>query len=163
MQLLESFSETSLMIWVIESNYGYPIVLSLHAVGMALVIGIMLMFNLRVLGLVPSIPLSSVTRFFKVAWIGLAINLISGTLLFCGNYSAFLHNTAFLSKLSLLIAGSIGTWFLAKEVRNSTVIIQPSPNELASKKAKIIAAALILIWLSAITAGRIVGYTSIPE
>lgn len=163
MQFLESFSETPLMIWVIESNYGYPIVLSMHAVGMALVIGIMLTFNLRVLGIATAIPLSSITRFFKVAWVGLCINVISGTLLFCGNYSAFLHNTAFLSKLSLLLAGSFGTWFLAKEVRSSISFDSQEAVEIVNNKAKIIAAALVLLWLSAIIAGRIVGYTSIPE
>lgn len=130
------------MIWVIEPNYGYPIILSMHAVGMALVIGIMLMFNLRVLGIARAIPLSSIARFFKVAWIGLCINVVSGTLLFCGNFSAFTHNTAFLTKLSLLLLGSVGTWFLAKEVRRSISLSSNEVIDIASNKAKIIAAVL---------------------
>jgi hypothetical protein len=162
LSLLESLSQTSLVLWVAESDYGYPFVLTMHAIGMALVVGIMLILNLRVLGLAKGISLTSLRAFFRVAWIGLAINLVSGSLLFCANYTAFLHNTAFITKISLLIVGGIGTGVLAKELKLRT-INNAAGVELPSQKARVIAAILVVVWLSAITAGRIVGYTSVPE
>ena len=161
MSILESLSQTSLVLWVAESDYGYPFVLTMHAIGMALVVGIVLALNLRVLGLAKGISLAALREFFRVAWIGLAINLVSGSLLFCANYTAFLHNTAFITKLSLLIVGGIGTGVLAKELKLHTTSAMGS--EMPSQKARLIAAISVIVWLGAITAGRIVGYTSVPE
>lgn len=156
MNFLESWSQTSLVRWVAESDYGYPFVLTLHAIGMAFVVGIVLMIDLRVVGFAARVQLSALRRFFLVMWIGFVINLVSGSLLFLANYTAFLHNTAFLIKISLLITGAGATVWLARE-------IDPSENAQISNRARLIGALSILIWLGAITAGRIVGYTSVPE
>jgi hypothetical protein len=156
LQFLETISQTSLVRWVAESDWGYPIVLTLHAIGMALVVGIVLVFDLRVLGVAARIPLVALRRFFLVAWIGFAVNLTSGTLLFFANYSAFIHNTAFITKISLLIAGAICTWLLVRQ-------IDFTKSDSVTAKAKLIAAISVILWLGAITAGRIVGYTSVPE
>jgi hypothetical protein len=127
----------------------------MHAIGMALVVGIVLVFDLCVLGVAARIPLTALKRFFLIAWLGFAVNLTSGTLLFCANYTAFIHNTAFITKISLLIAGAICTWVLSRELDGSGAA--------ATSKAKWIAAISVILWLGAITAGRIVGYTSVPE
>jgi hypothetical protein len=115
-----------------------------------------LMLDLRVLGLASKISFDSLRIYFRVAWVGLIVNAISGTLLFLANYTAFLHNTAFLAKISLLAIGGLATWSLVREISSS------SPDQ-PSRRARIIASACIAIWLGAIVAGRIVGYTSVPE
>jgi hypothetical protein len=120
---------------------------------MALVVGIMLIADLRVLGVAKVIPYSVLRQFFLFAWIGLLLNAGSGTLLFLANYGAFLTNTAFLTKISLLIAGAIVTFFLTRMLK---------VDEEAPGKARLLAAVCIGLWLGAITAGRIVGYTSVP-
>ena len=153
MQLLEFLSQSSLILWVAESNYGYPIVLTLHSIGMALVVGIMLVADLRVLGVASAIPFPMIKKFFTFAWIGLAINAGSGTLLFLANYSAFLSNTAFISKMVMLFAGAIATFFLTKSLDKVGSI---------NGQAKSLAFFCLMLWLGAITAGRIVGYTSVP-
>lgn len=121
---------------------------------MALVVGILLMFDLRVLGLGASISFGAIRSYFRVAWIGLVVNVCSGTLLFLANYTAFLHNAAFITKISLLIVAGFGTWLLSREVS------KPAD---ATRRARIIAYACIALWIGAIVAGRIVGYTSVPE
>ena len=154
MSVLETISQTALIRWVAESDWGYPIVLTGHAIGMALVVGILLMFDLRVLGVGTRMPFAAIRPYFRVAWLGFAVNLVSGTLLFFVNYNAFLHNTAFLSKLSLLLMAAIGTWLLVREaygVAGAT-----------SRRARVLAFACVLLWFGAITAGRIVGYTTLP-
>jgi len=153
LNFLESISQTALVRWAAESDWGYPIVLTTHALGMGLVVGIFLMFDLRVLGVGAQIPIASIRSFFRVAWFGVVINVLSGTLLFFINYTAFLHNTAFLTKISLLITAGIGTWLLAREVSAPDV----------TQRAKLIATLCVLLWFGAIVAGRIVGYTSVPE
>lgn len=162
MQFLETLSQTSLVLWVAQSDYGYPFVLTLHAIGMALVVGIVLVIDLRVIGVAKVVPLANLPRFFLIVWLGLAINLCSGSLLFFANYSAFIRNTAFISKIVLLLAAGIGTYLLARELRMSAA--RSGDGEvIPSNKARLIAAVCVLLWLGAITAGRIVGYTAVPE
>ena len=161
MNFLETISQTALVRWAAESDWGYPIVLTAHAIGMALVVGILLMFDLRVLGLGSCIPFAAIRAYFRVAWIGLAINICSGTLLFLINYTAFLHNIAFLTKISLLAVAGIGTWMLAREVSGASS--SGASNIEVTRRTQILAGVCVVLWLGAITAGRIVGYTSVPE
>jgi hypothetical protein len=156
LDFLETISQTALVRWAAESDWGYPIVLTTHAIGMGLVVGILLMFDLRVLGVAARIPFAAIRSYFRVAWFGLVINVCSGTLLFFINYTAFLHNTAFLTKISLLVIAGIGTWLLAREVS------APADGAI-TRRAKAIAVVCVVLWLGAIVAGRIVGYTSVPE
>jgi hypothetical protein len=161
LSLLETVAHTALVVWVAESDYGYPIVLTAHAIGMALVVGIALIFDLRVLGYARRMPLAVFDELFRVAWLGFAVNLVSGTLLFLANYTAFIHNTAFITKIILLIAAGIATWLLARAVDIEGAVAGRA--ELATTRGKVIAAVCLVLWLGAITAGRIVGYTSVPE
>jgi hypothetical protein len=156
LNFLETVSQTALVRWTAESDWGYPIVLTSHAIGMALVVGILLMLDLRVLGMAKTISFDSLRIYFRVAWLGLVVNACSGTLLFLANYTAFLHNTAFLTKISLLAVGGLATWTLVREISSS-------PVDQPSRRARVIASVCIAIWLGAIVAVRIVGYTSAPE
>jgi hypothetical protein len=154
--ILEVISQSSIVQWVAASDWGYPIVLTAHALGMALVVGIMLMLDLRVIGFAARVPLTTARLFFPVAWSGFAVNLVSGTLLFFANYTAFLHNAAFLTKISLLLLGAIVTFFLSRELYERN-------DETVTQSAKVMAWVCLILWLGAIVAGRIVGYTSVPE
>ena len=58
MEFLARLEETELSLWLRESDWGHPIVLCFHAVGMGLVVGISLMFCARVLGYSKSFPLA---------------------------------------------------------------------------------------------------------
>jgi hypothetical protein len=156
LQALEYLSQTPLVLWVAESDFGYPTVLTLHSIGMALVVGIIMMFDLRVIGIGAAIPLRAFDVFFPVAWTGLLINVISGALLFCANYSAFLHNTAFITKLVLLFTAAIAAWQLTRRIDRGAL-------EWQTTASRGLAALSLALLLGAITAGRIIGYTSVPE
>jgi len=164
LNFLEGLSQSDLIRLVAESDYGYPAVLTAHAIGMALVVGIVLVFDLRVLGLAKRIPLSVLRRFFTVAWIGFAINLTSGTLLFLANYTAFIKNVAFITKISLLLIAALCTWLLARDIESNRLpAAAQGAIETPTSRARMIAALSVILWLGAITAGRIVGYTDVPE
>jgi hypothetical protein len=157
LQLLERLSQTALVLWVAESAWGYPIVLTMHAIGMALVVGIVVMFDLRVVGFANRIPLNAFRAFARVAWLGLVINVVSGTLLFCANYTAFLHNTAFVTKIALLCAAAFTTWGVARTLDRTCGSL------VISSSARALATAGLVLLVGAIVAGRIIGYTSVPE
>src|SRR5436309_14995655 len=84
MDLLVWLEDTDFSVWLRESDWGHPIVLCFHAVGMGLVVGVSFMFCARVLGYSKSFPLSGFDRLFALSWFGFAMNAVSGVLLFIG-------------------------------------------------------------------------------
>ena len=56
---LFSLEDSALGMYVSSSIWGYPIVLSLHALGMAALVGVSLMLAFRALGFAKVIPVTS--------------------------------------------------------------------------------------------------------
>ena len=63
--------------WVDES-WGWPLALVLHALGMALVVGLMAIIMLRLFGVFRTIPYGSLRRFIPWIWFGFFVQAISG-------------------------------------------------------------------------------------
>gem|GEM_PF-4246000 len=126
MDFLDFLAQTALIEWVVSSEFGYPIVLTFHAIGMGLVVGLMLILDIRVLGFARSINLQGLTKFFRLAWIGFGINLVSGTLIFLGDAGGYLGNTAFLVKIGLLVTGGILAFTLVKGLRENGLLADNS-------------------------------------
>ena len=79
MGFLAWLEATGLAEWVRSSQAGYPSMIALHALGMAIMVGLSLLLDLRILGWFAGIPLQSLQRFFRLAWIGFGINFLSGS------------------------------------------------------------------------------------
>ena len=69
--------------WIRESTsmLAFPGILSLHALGMALVAGLSAAFALRILGVAERVPFGEMKRFLPVMWLGFWLNAASGVLL----------------------------------------------------------------------------------
>ena len=65
--------EGALGIFIRESLWGYPIVLSSHAVGMAIVMGVVVALNLRVLGYAKDISILTINYFLLAGLDSLSI------------------------------------------------------------------------------------------
>jgi len=159
MGFLAWLEATGLGTWVRESNFGYPIVLAAHSVGMGVVVGIILMLSARVLGFAKRLPVNTFEVLFTVAWVGFAVNAISGVLLFLGNASHLAVNAPFLIKIFLVAVGGIAAWALANALRDENGALVGENWTGPTSKAKALAVANILIWCGAVLAGRLIGYT----
>ena len=58
MELLTWLEQTDFSTWLRESDWGYPVVLCVHAVGMGMVVGISWMYSARILGYAKHFPLA---------------------------------------------------------------------------------------------------------
>jgi hypothetical protein len=135
-------------VFIRESLWGYPITLSSHAVGMAAVMGVVLALNLRVLGFAKGISPLSFDKLFLVGWVGFAINLISGLILFAGTTSTYFFQGTFQLKILAIVAGGI----LMKFVMNA---IRENKSEAVQKG---LALACIACWLTGVVTGRLMAY-----
>lgn len=148
MELLVWLEGSGLGIWIRESLWGYPIIISCHAVGMSIVVGLATMLNIRVLGFAPGVPISSFQKLFMIAWAGVALNLISGLLLFVADAARFFTQGSFQIKILLIVLGVISVSLLLRSVKDGTV----------SSQAKVIASLSLVFWFGAIIAGRLTAY-----
>ena len=153
--LLAWLEATGVARMVQESTWGYPIVLSLHAVGMAILAGIVLMMNFRVLGLAPGIPLSAMRPIFRFALAGLLLNVVTGSMLFVANADAFYESTPFRLKMLSLLVG-LTLWLQMS--RSILVPAGPVQSRLQSNRIRLMAALSTLAWISVIVMGRLIAY-----
>jgi hypothetical protein len=114
--LFRLIEATALSTWVRESPsmLAFPAILAVHAIGMAFLVGTCAAMDLRILGLVPRIPISSTTALLPVMRFGFWLNATSGVLLLVGFPSKHLTNEVFYLKLSLIAGGVITTWWMLK-------------------------------------------------
>lgn len=150
MEFLFSLEDSALGMLVSSSIWGYPVVLSLHALGMAILVGISLMLCFRTLGFASAIPITSLLSYWPIAMAGFVLNLLSGTALFFGSASSLIGNVAFGIKLIMVIAGLLLTRTLVKQHKNS--------DDKINSQTRLLAAAAIAAWLAALIAGRLIGY-----
>ena len=133
------------------STMVFPIVISLHAIGMGFMAGIASMINLRVLGVARAVPLARLGAFLPVAWLALAINVVSGLLLLIGYPTKALTNPVFYLKLAC-IGG--GLWILFW-IRRHLLRVDAEP----SAQARLLAGVGTCLWIAAIVTGRLLAYT----
>lgn len=132
--------------------WGYPIILSLHAVGMAIMVGVSSMLLIRVLGFGASIPVTAMLPYWRVALGGFVLNLVSGAALFCGGASELFFNVAFWTKLFFVFLSLILTWRL--------VHICIARSDEISPNHRLLAIVATMTWIAAIISGRLIGYMS---
>lgn len=155
LEWLEWLENTGVARMVQESSWGYPLILSSHAVGMAILAGIVLMINLRILGLASGIPLASFKTMYRFALIGLVINAASGTLLFVANPDAFYESNPFRIKIILLI---VGVTLMVRMSRRLFSAGASSQTVATVNQSKLTAAISILVWIGVIVSGRLIAY-----
>ncbi len=157
MNFLEGLQQTVMARWVLESDYGFYILLAGHAVGMAVVAGAMFMLAIRVLGYGKDEPMAVFDRLYPVAWWGFALNALTGTILFAANGIHLFQNLAFVLKLVMIALGGVAVFALARGVRQDQAFFEGRAS--ASLRSKVLAVATLGLWTGAIIAGRVIGYT----
>ncbi|MAM69825.1 MAG: hypothetical protein CMP91_01600 [Gammaproteobacteria bacterium] len=128
--------------------WAYPAILSAHGLGMMTVMGVVLAFNMRVLGFANNISISAYDRLFMIGWAGFILNLVSGLLLLSGALSTFLYQGAFQLKMAMILLGGI----LMKVIMNG---IRSGRDE---KMTMLISAVCLASWTGAIITGRLMAY-----
>jgi hypothetical protein len=151
---LTSLEESAFGVWVSTSLVGYPLMITLHAIGMAVMVGISVALDLRLLGWFPGIPYTAINRFLAVAWIGFTINLLSGTALFCMQATMYVQDGTFLLKMLFVVLGAVVAAFLQGALnRNSASWGAAAPGGI-----KALAVASIVLWTAGMVTGRLIAY-----
>jgi hypothetical protein len=157
MAFLEWLQGTWVGVLVAESLWGYPLLETIHSIGMAMLIGSLGLINLRVLGYKPSLPLLGMQQLLPLAWLGFTLNAISGSLLFTSDAVYFFESYTFRIKMVLIVLGGLNAALLGRRIFRDATAGSPATPPTASTKW--IAASSLVFWLGAVCAGRLIAYT----
>src|SRR5258708_18896832 len=106
MNVLAELAGSPYAMWVDES-WGWPLALTIHALGMAVVVGLMFIIGLRLLGAFPAIPYTSLGKLIPLIWIAVVLQAISGFTLWTTKPPQYLGDVMFDTKFTLVIIASI--------------------------------------------------------
>ena len=136
--------------------WGWPLALTVHAFGTALVIGFIFIIGLRLLGFFETIPYVSLNRLFPVIWIGLVLQFLSGFTLWMAKPTRYVADGAFVLKLALVVVGVILTLSLFRILKREAAAWETAGA--ASSRAVKFVAADLLVWCCVLVAGRLTAY-----
>ncbi|MFL0693646.1 MAG: DUF6644 family protein [Agrobacterium tumefaciens] len=126
-----------------------------HILSLAMLVGASVMLDLRLLGRLKSLPLAeSAELFSRIASVALACALLTGALLFSVRPVEYAGNTAFLIKLLLIGLGTANAVFVHLSRDWAEMIVEQQ----ASLRLKLGAVISLTTWLSAVLAGRWIGF-----
>src|SRR5688572_31724973 len=155
MEILAALETSAFSTWLRESPsiWAYPTVLTLHTVGLAVLVGANWMVDLRVLGFAPAIPASLLARAFPAMWAGFWLNAISGAVLFAGDPTTKGTTDVFMWKLVLVAVGVVLMIALKRKLYGRSI-----DDGTASAGVRTLAATSLVLWIAAIAAGRWMAY-----
>jgi len=126
----------------------------MHTYGMAVLVVVIAGIDLKILGLMPALPLSPLRRFLPLVWAAFWVNAITGTMLLAADATTKLTNPDFGIKMLFIVFAVIVQILIQKRVFGDPEIDRrPFP-----VNAKMLAAMSLVCWLGAITAGRLLAY-----
>jgi hypothetical protein len=158
--MLESIESLSIGTWVRESPsvFAYSLVLSMHAIGIAIVLGTNSLVALRLLGVAPGIPLASLRSFYGFMRVGFAINLISGALLFIASATVMGVMVAFWAKMALVATGMVIALRLKARYLDDAALLASGAVPAGARR---LAWLSLAVWSLALVMGRLTGYPEI--
>ena len=102
--LLQTLQDTTLATLIRESDSGFPALESLHVIGIALVLGTIVVVDLRLLGIAAHRPgaLRLIKEMLPFTWVAFVTCVVTGVLMFMANATTYAQNPMFLGKMGLL-------------------------------------------------------------
>ena len=85
---------------------------TLHFIGLTMLVGVILLIDLRVLGFMKQLPFSALDRLLPWAMLGFALNVFTGMLFYAAAFGQYANNPAFFWKMIfVLLAGANTLYF----------------------------------------------------
>jgi Family of unknown function (DUF6644) len=156
MEFLQWLESTPIAAAVINYGWLYPALESAHYIGLACLVGGIMLIDLRLLGVAKRLPLVNMITLLPWVWAGFTINLISGGIIFIYGATSFGLNRMFYLKMGLIALAGINAFLFeiaARRGRTSWVVTGEAPLQV-----KLIATLSFVLWIGVVTTGRWMAY-----
>jgi hypothetical protein len=157
---LDWLQKTALAITIRDSLFLFPLLESTHVIGLAIVVGTVIIIDLRLLGVATTYRPFSRLGADTLPWTlaGFAVAAVTGALMFITNAGVYFHNVWFRAKAVMLGLAALNAIVFELTARRRIVEwdLKPSAPPLARTAAMV----SLLIWLGIVVAGRMIGFTA---
>jgi hypothetical protein len=157
--ILEWLQSTTIGTMIQESQYGFPLVVAVHILGLSLSVGTLVWVDLRLLGV--ALTRSRVSNVYRglAPWflVGFGMMLISGSMLFTAYATAAYANVYFRIKMSALALAGMNALLFHAITQRGQVSWDDSPQ--APIGARVAGLTSLLLWAVVIFSGRMMSYT----
>jgi hypothetical protein len=156
MELFEWLEGTGIANAIRTTPWMYPAFETAHYIGLSLLVGGILLIDLRTLGFPRVLPLRSMIGLLPFVWVGFLINVVTGSLLFIYGATSFGTNAAFGLKMTFMVFAGLNALAFDLAVRRSGsdwVAADRPPTFV-----KVFATLSLLLWVCVVTTGRWMAY-----
>jgi len=142
-----------------QVGWLWPLCETLNFTGLALLLGVVGMFDLRLLGFMQRVPISVVRDFMPWALVGFTLNLLTGTIFVISQPATYFGNYTWWLKVALLlIAGVNAIVFETTYGRRGAAIPAGEDTPFA---LRVIAGVSLVSWLGVLWAGRMLPFIKV--
>ena len=134
--------------------WAWPMLESLHFIGLSLLFGVVLAANLRILGFMRNAPFVDVHRLLPWGVWGFVINSVTGMMFFAGAAGQYIENPAFHLKVLFMLLAGASVLYLT--LFDEVWALGPGDN--APLSAKLVAASQVFLWVGVLFYGRMLPY-----
>ncbi|MDR5682788.1 MAG: hypothetical protein QN163_02000 [Armatimonadota bacterium] len=144
-------------LWMRQALWAYPVAEIVHITGIAVLVGSVAMWDLRLLGLSRGLPVSQMARhLLPWAWGGFAVVGASGVTMFVAHPTEWSTNPVFPVKMGLIGVAWVNQFVFHRTVFRS--VAQWDRDVPTPRPARIAGATSLAVWVSVIACGRLLAY-----
>ena len=157
-QLLAWLEATPISLLVRESIWGFPIVVAIHIMGLMLSIGLLVWFDLRLLGASMRGYRASAMYRRLAPWMftGFAMMMLSGLMLFAAFATAAYENLYFRIKVAAMVLAAVNAFVYHRYTERLIVEWDAGAPPGGARLAGLVS---ICVWFVVIVSGRMMSYT----
>jgi uncharacterized membrane protein len=150
----EWIKTSSISGFITEKVWGWPALEALHFVGLSLMFGVIVVVDLRILGLMKTVDYAAMHRLLPWGVLGFGINLVSGMLFFITQPEQYVENIALQWKIVLIVLGGINVLYFT--IFDHAWTLQRGED--APLSGKVMAVLTIAVWIGVIYLGRMMPF-----
>ena len=132
----------------------WPAAEAVHFIGLCLIFGVVLVVDLRILGLGKGLSFSALYQLLPFAMMGFGLNMLTGMLFFLGSPGQYVNNVEFHRKVIFIVLAGFNVLYFMLADEAWTM----GPNDDAPVRTKLVAASAIFIWVGILYYGHMLPF-----
>ena len=154
--LIQWMKNSAIHDFVTKNGWVWPTLETLHFLGLCLLLGSLILVDLRILGFNKKAPLKGIHAFVPLTVVGFALNAFTGLLFLFGDPERYFPNIAFQSKMLLVFIAGLNVLYFELIVHST--IKKHGDSAKLGIDAKLVAGASLVFWVLIIILGRMIPY-----
>ena len=157
MDFLNQLEASAFAQWLSISMAGFPTLIALHSVGMAVAVGLSLIVTLHLYRIVDGLHADLLPRLLTLAIWGFTLNFVTGLALFITRGQDYIQSLIFLTKMALVLISAIAMFWLRGRLTPTEGVFKPAAVDSLARRVSLFAT---ITWFGGVVTGRLIAYLS---